>query len=71
MRKLFALIPLDGIVHRELLPVHRPIGRCHADRVIVRPIANYGMPEYLRVTVGTAAQNERFLAALEQAIKGT
>ena len=37
--------------------------------VIVRPIAGYGMPEYLRVTVGTAAQNERFLAALDQAIR--
>ncbi|MDH5264744.1 MAG: aminotransferase class I/II-fold pyridoxal phosphate-dependent enzyme, partial [Betaproteobacteria bacterium] len=38
--------------------------------VIVRPIAGYGMPEHLRVTVGTAAQNERFLAALERALKG-
>jgi histidinol-phosphate aminotransferase len=36
--------------------------------VIVRPVANYGMPEYLRVTVGTPAQNERFLAALETAL---
>ena len=33
--------------------------------VIVRPIAGYGMPEYLRVTVGTDAENARFLAALE------
>jgi histidinol-phosphate aminotransferase len=32
--------------------------------VIVRPIASYGMPEYLRVTVGTEAENARFLAAL-------
>ena len=36
--------------------------------VIVRPIAGYGMPEHLRVTVGTPAQNERFLAALESAL---
>jgi histidinol-phosphate aminotransferase len=36
--------------------------------VIVRPIAGYGMPEHLRVTVGTAAQNERFLASLERAL---
>ncbi len=36
--------------------------------VIVRPVAGYGMPEHLRVTVGTAPQNERFLAALEQAL---
>ncbi len=33
--------------------------------VIVRPIAGYGMPEYLRVTVGTGAENARFLAALD------
>ncbi|MGQ0577870.1 MAG: histidinol-phosphate transaminase [Betaproteobacteria bacterium] len=33
--------------------------------VIVRPIAGYGMPQYLRVTVGTEAENARFLAALE------
>ncbi len=33
--------------------------------VIVRPIASYGMPEYLRVTVGTEAENARFLAVLE------
>jgi histidinol-phosphate aminotransferase len=36
--------------------------------VIVRPVAGYGMPEHLRVTVGTPAQNERFLAALESAL---
>jgi histidinol-phosphate aminotransferase len=32
--------------------------------VIVRPVANYGLPDHLRVTVGLAAENERFLAAL-------
>lgn len=37
--------------------------------VIVRPIAGYGMPEYLRVTVGTEAENARFLAALETVLK--
>ena len=33
--------------------------------VIVRPIASYGMPEYLRVSIGTEAENARFLSALE------
>lgn len=33
--------------------------------VIVRPMRAYGMPEWLRVTVGTEAQNERLLAALD------
>ncbi len=32
--------------------------------VIVRPVKSYGLPEWIRVTVGTAAQNERFLAEL-------
>jgi histidinol-phosphate aminotransferase len=36
--------------------------------VIVRPIAGYGMPEHLRVTVGKPEQNERFLAALGRAV---
>jgi histidinol-phosphate aminotransferase len=37
--------------------------------VIVRPLAAYALPEYLRVTVGTRAQNERFLVALDMALK--
>jgi histidinol-phosphate aminotransferase len=32
--------------------------------VIVRPVANYGLPEFLRVSVGLAVQNTRFLDAL-------
>jgi histidinol-phosphate aminotransferase len=36
--------------------------------VIVRPIAGYGMPEYLRVTIGLEAENARFLACLERAL---
>ena len=36
--------------------------------VIVRPVANYGLPEWLRVTVGLAAENRRFLAALQIAL---
>jgi len=37
--------------------------------VIVRPIGGYGMPEHLRVTIGTPKENERFLAALESALE--
>jgi histidinol-phosphate aminotransferase len=32
--------------------------------VIVRPVGNYGLPEFLRVSVGLAGQNARFLEAL-------
>jgi histidinol-phosphate aminotransferase len=34
--------------------------------VIVRPMSVYGFPEHVRVTVGTAAENERFVAAVER-----
>ena len=36
--------------------------------VIVRPIASYGMPQHLRVTIGLESENARFLAALERAL---
>jgi len=36
--------------------------------VIVRPVAGYGMPEHLRVTIGTPKENRRFLKALEAAL---
>jgi len=37
--------------------------------VIVRPVAGYGLPEHLRVTVGTGEENTRFLAALAASLK--
>ena len=38
--------------------------------VIVRPVGGgYQLPEHLRVTIGTAAENERFLAALAASLK--
>ena len=36
--------------------------------VIVRPLAAYGMPEWLRVTIGSERENRRFLAALEASL---
>jgi histidinol-phosphate aminotransferase len=38
--------------------------------VIVRPVANYALPEWLRVTIGLPAENQRFLAALADALAG-
>jgi histidinol-phosphate aminotransferase len=37
--------------------------------VIVRPIASYGMPAYLRVTIGLESENARFLAALQDVLQ--
>jgi histidinol-phosphate aminotransferase len=36
--------------------------------VIVRPIAGYGMPDHLRVSIGLESENARFLESLKQAI---
>jgi histidinol-phosphate aminotransferase len=36
--------------------------------VIVRPVANYGMPHHLRVTVGKTDENERFLRSLQKVL---
>jgi len=38
--------------------------------VIVRPVANYGMPHHLRVSMGTEAENARFLVALDHVLDG-
>ena len=36
--------------------------------VIVRPIALYDMPEFIRVTVGTEDENNYFLKKLEEVL---
>lgn len=36
--------------------------------IIVRPIANYGMPNHLRVTIGTHEENVRFVHALSRVL---
>ena len=36
--------------------------------VIVRPVTAYGMPQHLRVSVGTAEENQAFIAALPEAL---
>lgn len=36
--------------------------------IIIRPGHIWGYPEYIRVSIGTQAQNEQFIAALEEAL---
>ena len=36
--------------------------------VIARPVAEYGLPNHVRVTVGTAEENARFLTALKETL---
>ena len=48
---------------REALPVYDALLR---KGVIVRPVANYGMPNHLRVSIGLPEENARFLRALRE-----
>jgi histidinol-phosphate aminotransferase len=36
--------------------------------VIVRPVANYDMPDWLRVSIGLETENDKFLSALRQSL---
>ena len=50
---------------RPAAPVYEAMLR---QGVIVRPLANYQLPNHLRLTIGTQAQNQRMLDALERAL---
>jgi histidinol-phosphate aminotransferase len=50
---------------RPAMPLYDKLLR---EGVIVRPVANYGMPNHLRVTVGLAEENQRFLDALKKVL---
>lgn len=50
---------------RDSAPIHQGL----LERgIIVRPMGSYGLPQFLRVTVGTEDENSRFLAALRESL---
>jgi len=52
-------------VKRDAMPVYDALLK---EGVIVRPVASYNMPEFLRITVGNQQQNERVLSALKKVL---
>ena len=50
-------------------PAARVYQELLARGVIVRPVANYDLPEWLRVTIGLPQENERFINALSAALQ--
>ncbi len=52
-------------VGRDAAPVFQALLR---QGVIIRPVANYGMPNHLRVSIGLAEENQRFLDVLKQVL---
>lgn len=51
---------------RDAKPIHQGLLE-HG--VIVRPMASYDMPQFLRVSIGTEAENGKFLNALRDVLK--
>ena len=37
--------------------------------VITRPLAGYGLPEFIRISIGTPSENERCIAALKKTLR--
>lgn len=50
---------------REAAPVDLALQR---QGVVTRPVANYGLPKHLRVSIGLPEENARFLTALEHVL---
>lgn len=50
---------------RDAAPIYKAL---LARGVIVRPLANYRMPNHLRISIGLAEENETFLAALREVV---
>jgi histidinol-phosphate aminotransferase len=57
-----------SIANFVLVDVRRPAGPIYESLlragIIVRPVANYGLPNHLRITVGLPEQNRRLIGAL-------
>lgn len=63
-------IPSYGnFVSFEVKNAREVFQRLLREGVIVRPVASYGMPNHLRVTIGLETENARFLESLGRAIK--
>ena len=59
---------LANFVSFKILNAARIYRRLLELGVIVRPIASYDMPDYLRVSIGLETENEKFLSALKRTL---
>ena len=51
---------------RDAMPIYEGLLR---EAIIVRPIANYGLPNHLRITVSTPEENQQCLDALDKVLE--
>ena len=70
MRKL-GLDPVESVTNFILVPFEKA-GELTAAltrrKVIIRPMAGFGLPQHVRVSVGTAAENAQYLGALAESL---
>ncbi|EJS88769.1 histidinol-phosphate aminotransferase, partial [Pasteurella multocida subsp. multocida str. Anand1_buffalo] len=52
-------------VNQPALPIYQALLQ---KGVIVRPIAGYGLPNHLRISIGLPEENQRFLLALSEVL---
>lgn len=62
----FVCVNVSGPRGRDGLTVYE---RLLHEGIIVRPVANYAMPDFLRVTLGLPEENEKFLSTLRTVLK--
>ena len=70
MRKL-GLEPVESVTNFILFPFKKAAGLTAAltkRKVIIRPMAGFGLPDYVRVSVGTAKENAQYLNALAESL---
>ncbi len=70
MRTL-GLDPVESVTNFILFPCEKAAEVTAAltrRKVIVRPMAGFGLPHHIRASVGIAAENEQFLTALAEAL---
>lgn len=69
-RRGLSYIPSAG--NFVTMDLQRPAGPVYEallrEGVIVRPIGNYGLPNHLRITLGTEAENDFFIHALDRVL---
>lgn len=67
------LAPVPSAANFVLVKVgegRRVFGELQRRGIIVRPVDGYGLPEYIRISIGTPAENERCLRALREVLGG-
>ncbi|MDB4384956.1 histidinol-phosphate transaminase [Opitutaceae bacterium] len=67
----FSFVPSKGnFVLAEVGDAQTVFSKLQRVGVIVRPVGVYGLPNWVRITVGNESQNERVLTELERAVTG-